>query len=80
MRGIDQHIDTLCDEIIGEANRAAKAADANRYRVRYRRSRAAGERQRHVEVAALGETFAQHAGFRGAAENEDAWQEFRHVF
>ena len=73
MRGVDQGVDTLRGEIIGEAGGAAKAADADRHGVRNRRSGAAGERQRHVEIAAFGEPFAEQARFGGAAENEDAW-------
>ena len=73
MRGVDQSVDALRDEIVGQARGAAKAADANRHGMRDRRSGAAGERQRHVEIAALGEAFAEQARFRGAAENEDAW-------
>ena len=73
MRGVDQGVDTLRGEIIGEARGAAKAADADRHGVRNRRGGAAGKRQRHVEIAAFGEPFAEQARFRGAAENEDAW-------
>ena len=73
MRGIDQGVDTLRDKIIGQARGAAKAADADRHRMRNRRSGAAGERENHVEIAALGEPFAEQARFRGAAKNEDAW-------
>ena len=72
MRGIDQRVDALPAEIIGQARGTAETADANRHGMRHRRSRAAGERQRHVEAAALGEAFAEQASFRGAAENEDA--------
>ena len=72
MGGVDQGVDVLGDEIIGQARGAAKPADANRHGVWNRRGRAAGERQRHVETAALGEPFAQRARFRCAAENKDA--------
>ena len=73
MRSVDQRVDTLLDEIIGQPFGAAKAADADRHGVRNRRGRAAGERERHIEVGTLGEAFAQQASFSGAAEDEDAW-------
>ena len=72
MGRVDQGVDTLRDEIIGEPRGAAKATDANWYGMRHRRSRAAGERQRDIEAAALGEAFAQQTTLRCAAENEDA--------
>jgi hypothetical protein len=72
MGRVDQRADALLDEIIGEARSAAKAADTNRYGMRHRRSRAAGERQRNLDAAALGETFAEQTTLRCAAENKDA--------
>ncbi len=72
MGGVDQGVDSLRNEIVGEARCAAKTADADWHGVRNRRRGAAGERQRHVEIAAPGEAFAKEARFRGAAENEDA--------
>jgi hypothetical protein len=71
MRGVDQRIDALGGEMIREGFRAAKAADAKRYGMGQRRSRAAGERQRHIEFGAYGEPFGQMPRFGGAAENED---------
>ena len=73
MRGVDQGVDPLRNEIIGKPRGAAKAADADRHGMWHRRGGASGQRQRHVEIAALGEPFAEQAAFRGAAENEDAW-------
>ena len=72
MRGVDQGIDALADEICGETVGAAEAADAHRHRLRGGRGGAAGERQRHGEVGAAGEASGQLPRFRGAAENEDA--------
>ncbi len=75
MRGIDQHVDTLGGEMIGEAAGAAEAADAKRHRVGNRRGGAAGERQCHVEIGALRQPLRQQPRFSRAAENED----FRHA-
>ena len=73
MRSVDQNVDAFRSEIIGQTRSAAEAADPDGYGMRNRRSGAAGERQRHLEIAAPGQAFAQHAGFGSAAENEDAW-------
>ena len=73
MGGIDQSVDAFRGEIIGEPRSAAKTADADRHGMRHRRGGAPGQRQRHVEIAALGKPFAEQPAFRGAAENEDAW-------
>ena len=73
MRGVDQSIDALRGEIIGEPRGAAKAADTDWHGMWDRRGGAPGKRQRHVEIAALGKPFAEQPAFRGAAENEDAW-------
>ena len=72
MGGVDQGIDALADEIVRETVGAAKAADADRHRLRGGRCRAAGERQRDVEAGTAGEASGQLPRFRGAAENEDA--------
>ena len=72
MRGVDQDIDALGDEVFRKTVGTAKAADADRYRLRGRRGRAAGERQDDFEVGTPGEAFGQLTRFRGAAENEDA--------
>jgi hypothetical protein len=71
MRGVDQRVDALRGEIGGQPLGAAKAADADRYRVRNRRSRAAGERQRHVKAGAASKPCRQLPRFRRAAEDED---------
>ena len=73
MRGVDQSVDAFGGKICGQALGAAEAADAYRHRMRDRRGGAAGERQGHIEPAALREAFAEQARFRGAAQNEDAW-------
>ena len=71
VRGVDQRVDTLRDEVIGQSPRAAKTADADRHGVGDRRGRAAGERQRHVKAGAPSEPFRQLPRFRRAAEDED---------
>ena len=72
MGGVDQDIDALADEMFCETVGTAKAADADRYRLRGGRCRAAGERQRDFQVGTPGEAFGQLPRFRSAAENEDA--------
>ena len=54
---------------------STETADPDRYGVRNRRSRAAGERQCHIETVTPGQALAEPARFRGAAENEDAWHD-----
>jgi hypothetical protein len=76
MRGIDQGIDALFHDIIGKATGAAKAADANRHRMRDWRRGTAGKRERDIKAAALGKPLAEQARFGSAAEDKDAW----HVF
>jgi len=72
MRRVDQEVDRLRAEPSGEARRAAKTADPHRNRLRRRRGRAAGERQRHREVGAGCQALGELPRLRGAAENEDA--------
>ena len=74
MGGIDQRVDALFEQIIGEAAGAAEAANPHRHGMRNRHRGAAGKRQRDAEIAALREPLAKQAGFRGAAENEDVCQ------
>ncbi len=71
MRGVDQRVDALAQQIIRQSCGAAKTAAANRHRLARGRSGAAGERQRHVKLAAAGQSFRQHARFRRTAENKD---------
>ena len=52
MRGVDQRIDPLAQQIIRQSRGAAETAAANRHRLARRRNRAAGERQRHVKIVA----------------------------
>jgi hypothetical protein len=76
MRGVDQGIDALALQIFGEAGGATKTAAAHRHGLAHRPRGAAGERDRHVAVAAPGEALGQRARFRRAAEDEDL---FRHA-
>ena len=73
MRGVDQRVDALADEIIGKPAAPPKPPTANRHGLRAPARGAAGERQRHVEIARPARRSASSARFRGAAENEDAW-------
>ena len=73
MRGVDQRADAFAGNVIRQPGGAAKAADADRHGMRNWRGGTAGERQRHLEAAALGEALAEQARFGGAAKNEDAW-------
>ena len=72
MRRIDEGVDALVDEISRKAFDPAEAADSHRRGLRGGRCGAPGERDRHGEIGASGETFRQVSGFRRAAENEDA--------
>ena len=71
MRRVDQRIDALAAQIIGQAGGAAKSAAADRHGLTRRRRGAAGKRGRDIEIAAPGEALGQRARFRSAAENED---------
>ena len=77
MRGIDQRVDPLAFQVSGQPLRAAESADPHRNRLRRRLSRAAGQRERDVEVR----PFRQQAGklprFRRAAEYENLTHVFR---
>ena len=73
MRGVDQRVDALADQIVREACGAAKTAAADRHRLARGRGGAAGERQRDLEVGAACQPLREHPRLRGAAENEDAW-------
>ena len=79
MRGVDQRIDPLAQQIIRKAGDAAETADANRHRLTRGRSGAAGERQRNVEVTAARQLFRQQPRFGGSSENENLCEVFRHV-
>ena len=72
MRGIDQHVDALARQIVRKPRDAAEAADAQRHRLLGRRRRAAGKRQRDVEIGMASEAPGQLSRFRRAAENEDS--------
>ena len=71
MGRVDQRIDTLVRQIVGEPFGAAETADAHRHRLRGGRRGAARQRQRHGKLGAPGQPFRQPARFRRAAENED---------
>ena len=72
MGGVDQGVEALADEIVREAFGAAKAADADRHRLRGGRCGATGKRQRDLDAGTAGEAPGQLPRFRSAAENEDA--------
>ena len=72
VRGIDQHIDALGAEIGCEPFGAAETAAPHRNRLLQRLRGAAGKRQSHGEILALGERASQFAGLRRAAKDEDA--------
>ena len=59
MRRINQAVDALCLEIVGEPLGAAKTADAQRHRMRHRIAGAPGERQRDLEIAAGRESLGR---------------------
>ena len=59
MRRVDQSIDTLPHQMIGESRGTAEAADADRDRLRCGQNGAAGKRKRDVEVATLGQSARQ---------------------
>jgi len=71
MCGVDQRINALGGEMIGQTLGPAKSAHADRYSVCNRRGRAASERQHHVKAGPLSETFRQLPRFRRAAEDEN---------
>ena len=72
MRGIDQCIDTLFDQVVSEAVSAAKAANPYRHGMWNWSCGAAGQRQRDRQIATHCESLTEQAGFGRAAENEDA--------
>ena len=71
MRGVDQHVDALLDQMIREPGDAAEAADANRHALRRRRGSTAGERQRDDKIGAARQALRQHSRLRRAAEDEN---------
>jgi len=72
MRRIDENIDARGGEMVREPVGAAEAAAAHRDRLRRWRRGAAGKRQRHHKVAAVGEAGGKLPRLRGAAQYEDA--------
>ncbi len=71
--GIDQKINALGRQKVGEPRSTAETAATHRHRLARRRGSAAGERQGHIEVAPACQPLRQQSRFRGAAENEDAF-------
>jgi len=72
MRGVDQRVDFLGNEILGEARHTTKATAAQARRLRRGKFGTAGKRHDNFEFAVLGEALGQFPRFRRAAENEDA--------
>ena len=72
MRRVDQSVDAFLPQIIGKTGNAAKAAAADRHRLRRRRLGAAGERHDDFEVRTRRQAFGQFPRFRRAAKDEDA--------
>ena len=71
MRGVDQHVDVLAYQIIGQPGGAAEAAAAHRHGLARRRDRPPGERERDIEIGPAGKPLRQQARFGGAAKNKD---------
>ncbi len=71
--GVDQKMDVLARQIVGEPHSAAEATTAHRHCLACRRGSATGERQGHGEVAPACQPLRQQSRFRGAAENEDTF-------
>ena len=71
--GIDQKINVLAHQIVGEPRSATKATTTHRHRLARRRGSATGKRQRHIEVAPPCQPLRQQSRFGSAAENEDAF-------
>jgi hypothetical protein len=72
MGGVDQHVDAVAYQIIGQTSDAAEAAAAHRHSLARRRERPPSERERRVEISPAGEPLGQQARFGGATKNEDA--------
>ena len=72
MRGVDQHVDVLAYQIIGQSGGTAEAAAAHRHGLARRRDRPPGERERHVEIGPAGTTFVQGNAL-GADYNGTLW-------
>jgi hypothetical protein len=70
MGGVNNGVDALAGEKRRQAFGAAKAADASRDWRRSRFGRRPRERQDCRKVGLIGDPPRKHAGFRGAAENE----------
>ncbi len=75
MGRVDQNIDALPHQMIGESRGTAEATDPDRDRLRCGQNGAAGKRKRDVEVAALGQSARQDLCLRRTAKDQDA----RHV-
>lgn len=70
MRGIDQGVDAVITQIRGESRGSAKAATSRRHGLCERRCRATGERQRHAQIGASGETGRELSRFARTTENQ----------
>jgi hypothetical protein len=74
VRRVDNEVDALRFEIAGKSIHPAEAAAADRYRLRCRVERAAGERQRYDKISARGEPCGEVARFGRAAQKKDAFR------
>ena len=72
MRRVDENIDFLVEEIIGQTLGTAETAEAHRNRRQCRSRRAACERERDREIGPRGEAFGKLPRLRGAAQDEDS--------
>ena len=70
MRGVDQRGDPLRPAPVGEALRAAEAADAHRAGGQCRHPGASGEGEGDADARAAGERGGERPGLAGSAENE----------
>lgn len=71
MGRVDQQVYSIACKVAGQPLRAAEAAGTDGDWLGGGIDRAAGERQGHVEIGALGEPARQFARFPRAAQNED---------
>jgi hypothetical protein len=71
MRRVNDERDLLRSDIVGEAGRATKTADAGRDRQRLGIERPPGKRDSRVEIAAHRQPLGQLPCFGGAAEYQD---------
>ena len=77
MRGIDQHIDALGREVLGQPLAAAKTTDPDRHALRRRCRGTARERERHRDVLATRELLGKLTRLGRAAEDKDTLHDLR---